>query len=190
MWCLLKIFILFACVFSHTVPFVVTIQKHCFFDLWSLAGPTTTTTIFFILIATVWHQEWSFVRLSNSCSSFAFYVSWKWIFLLFFVADFTVLKLLLTFYSESGNELPAELIHTLLRMAPTTEEELKLRLFSGELTQLGLAERFLKVLVEIPFAYKRLETLLFMCTLQEEAAMVKESFLTLEVGINFSWLLW
>lgn len=93
---------------------------------------------------------------------------------------------MLTFYSESGNELPAELIHTLLRMAPTTEEELKLRLFSGELTQLGLAERFLKVLVEIPFAYKRLETLLFMCTLQEEAAMVKESFLTLEVGINFS----
>ncbi|XP_031119819.1 formin-like protein 5 [Ipomoea triloba] len=83
---------------------------------------------------------------------------------------------------KEGNELPAELIHTLLRMAPTTEEELKLRLFSGELTQLGLAERFLKVLVEIPFAYKRLETLLFMCTLQEEAAMVKESFLTLEAA--------
>nr|GMC51805.1 formin-like protein 5 [Ipomoea batatas] len=87
---------------------------------------------------------------------------------------------------KEGNELPAELIHTLLRMAPTTEEELKLRLFSGELTQLGLAERFLKVLVEIPFAYKRLETLLFMCTLQEEAAMVKESFLTLEVGLTLA----
>ncbi|KAE8677285.1 hypothetical protein F3Y22_tig00111540pilonHSYRG00145 [Hibiscus syriacus] len=42
------------------------------------------------------------------------------------------------------NELPSELLQTLLTMAPTEEEELKLRLFTGELTQLGPAERFLK----------------------------------------------
>lgn len=66
-------------------------------------------------------------------------------------------------------------------MAPTTEEELKLRLFSGELSQLGTAERFLKVLVDIPFAFKRIETLLFMTSHQEEVSSIKESFATLEV---------
>lgn len=87
----------------------------------------------------------------------------------------------LMFLIHSGNELPPELIQTLLKIAPTTDEELKLRLFSGDLSRLGPAERFLKVLVDIPFAFKRLECLLFMVTLQEEASMVKDSFVTLEV---------
>ncbi|GJW37933.1 formin-like protein 5 [Tanacetum coccineum] len=47
---------------------------------------------------------------------------------------------------------------------------------------LNEAERFLKKLVEIPFAYKRLESLLFMCTLQEELDIIKESFETLEAA--------
>ncbi|KAG8386199.1 hypothetical protein BUALT_Bualt03G0124200 [Buddleja alternifolia] len=81
-----------------------------------------------------------------------------------------------------GNELPSELIQTLLKMAPTAEEELKLRLYSGELSQLGTAERFLKVLVDIPFAFKRLESLLLMCTLQEETSTLKESFAVLEAA--------
>lgn len=83
---------------------------------------------------------------------------------------------------ESGNELPSEFLQTLLKMAPTQEEELKLRLFDGALSQLGPAERFLKALIDIPFAFKRLEALLFMCTLQEEVTNLKESFATLEVG--------
>ncbi|KAL3850812.1 hypothetical protein ACJIZ3_012694 [Penstemon smallii] len=83
---------------------------------------------------------------------------------------------------EEGNELPSELIQTLLKMAPTAEEELKLRLYNGELSQLGTAERFLKVLVDIPFAFKRMESLDFMCTLQEETLMLKESFIVLEAA--------
>ena len=71
-------------------------------------------------------------------------------------------------------------------MAPTTDEELKLRLYSGDVSRLGPAERFLKVLVDIPCAFKRLESLLFMCTLQEEASLVKESFATLEVSRRFN----
>lgn len=67
-------------------------------------------------------------------------------------------------------------------MAPTADEELKLRLFNGELSQLGPAERFLKVLVDIPFAFKRMEALLFMCSLNEEVIVTRESFETLEVG--------
>lgn len=83
---------------------------------------------------------------------------------------------------HEGNELPPELLQTLLKMAPTAEEELKLRLFNGEIAQLGPAERFLKALVDIPFAFKRMDALLFMCTIQEEATITRESFATLEVA--------
>ncbi|KAL5056450.1 hypothetical protein RYX36_037132 [Vicia faba] len=85
---------------------------------------------------------------------------------------------------NEGNEIPVELIQTLLKMAPTQEEELKLRLFSGELSQLGPAERFLKVLVDIPFAFKRLESLMFMLILREESSSIKDSFETLEVACD------
>lgn len=74
-----------------------------------------------------------------------------------------------------------ELLQTLLKMAPTSEEELKLRLYTGDLALLGPAERFLKVMVEIPFAFKRMEALLFMCSFNEEVSNTKESFATLEV---------
>ncbi|CAA0816238.1 Formin-like protein 5 [Striga hermonthica] len=83
---------------------------------------------------------------------------------------------------KEGNELPPELIQNLLRMAPTAEEELKLRVYTGKLSQLGPAERFLKVLVNIPFAFKRLESLLYMCTLQEEMTTLTESFSVLEAA--------
>ncbi|KAJ0112718.1 hypothetical protein Patl1_02081 [Pistacia atlantica] len=56
------------------------------------------------------------------------------------------------------------------------DEELKLRLFSGDVSQLGAAERFLKVLINIPFAFKRLESLIFMSSHQEEVSGIKESF--------------
>ncbi|XP_054815061.1 formin-like protein 5 isoform X1 [Prosopis cineraria] len=83
---------------------------------------------------------------------------------------------------HEGNELPSEFLQTLLKMAPTSEEELKLRLFSGETSQLGPADRFIKALVDIPFAFKRMEALLFMSTFQEDLTSTKESFATLEVA--------
>ncbi|KAJ8564509.1 hypothetical protein K7X08_000969 [Anisodus acutangulus] len=83
---------------------------------------------------------------------------------------------------KEGNKLPPELIQALSKMAPTTDEELKLRLYCGEISQLGPAERFLKFLVEIPFAFKRMEALLLMSTLDEDVSSIKESFETLEVA--------
>lgn len=71
-------------------------------------------------------------------------------------------------------------------MAPTTDEELRLRLYNGDLSHLGPAEQFLKVLVDIPFAFQRLDALLFMASLPEEASALKESFSTLEVSISLS----
>ncbi|KAM4093247.1 hypothetical protein ACB094_06G100400 [Castanea mollissima] len=85
---------------------------------------------------------------------------------------------------QEGNELPVELLQTLLKMAPSTEEELKLRLYSGDISRLGPAEQFLKILVDIPFAFKRLESLLFMSSLREEVSNIKESLATLEVACN------
>ncbi|XP_074358541.1 formin-like protein 5 [Apium graveolens] len=83
---------------------------------------------------------------------------------------------------QEGNELPAELIETLLKMAPTSQEELRLRLYDDDISKLGPADRFIKTLIEIPFAYMRLEALLFMCTLQNETPSVKDSFTVLEVA--------
>ena len=85
------------------------------------------------------------------------------------------------FCIELGNELPAELLQTLLRMAPTQEEVLKLQLFNGDISELGPSEKFLKALVNIPFAFKRMESLMFMMTFKEEVTGIKESFITLEV---------
>ncbi|MCL7035966.1 hypothetical protein MKW94_015498 [Papaver nudicaule] len=83
---------------------------------------------------------------------------------------------------QEGTELPSELLQTLLKMAPTADEELKLRLYNGELSTLGPAERFLKVLIGIPFAFKRMDSLLLMNSLQEELPSIKESLATLEVA--------
>lgn len=83
---------------------------------------------------------------------------------------------------KEGNELPFELVQSLIKMAPTTEEELKLRLYNGDPSHLGHAERFLKVMVDIPFAFKRMESLCFMSSLQEDVRTLKESFETLEIA--------
>ncbi|XP_020592237.1 formin-like protein 5 [Phalaenopsis equestris] len=79
-----------------------------------------------------------------------------------------------------GNELPVDLLQALLRMAPTSDEELKLKLFNDNTALLGPAEQFLKAIVNIPFAFKRMDALLLMTTLQEESTFVKESLSTIE----------
>ncbi|XP_074589064.1 uncharacterized protein LOC141844973 [Curcuma longa] len=81
-----------------------------------------------------------------------------------------------------GNELPTALLQALLRMQPTTDEELKLRLYTGDLAVLAPAEQFLKDLIDIPCTYKRMDALLFMSSLHEDVAIVKEAFATLEVA--------
>lgn len=81
-----------------------------------------------------------------------------------------------------GYELPTELFQTLLKMAPTQEEELKLRMYNGDTSLLGPAERFLKALVDIPFAFERIECLIFATSIQEEVLATKQSFAILEVA--------
>lgn len=85
-------------------------------------------------------------------------------------------------FCSLGNELPRLLLETILRMKPNDEEELKLRLYDGDYSQLGLAEQVMKALTDIPFAYKRISALLFMSSLQEDASSLRDSFLQLEVS--------
>lgn len=74
------------------------------------------------------------------------------------------------------------LLETIVRMKPTDEEEQKLRLYNGDFVQLGLAEQVMRTILDIPFAFKRINTLLFMSSLQEDASSLRDSFLQLEVS--------
>lgn len=85
----------------------------------------------------------------------------------------------------TGNSegLGAELFETLVKMAPTKEEELKLKDYSGDISKLGSAERFLKAVLDIPFAFKRVDALLYRANFETEVKYLRKSFETLEVKI-------
>ncbi|KAF8404892.1 hypothetical protein HHK36_009787 [Tetracentron sinense] len=84
----------------------------------------------------------------------------------------------------SGNPegLGAELLETLVKMAPTKEEELKLRDYSGDISKLGSAERFLKAILDIPFAFKRVDAMLYRANFDTEVKYLRKSFETLEAA--------
>ncbi|KAL8228460.1 hypothetical protein R6Q57_016044 [Mikania cordata] len=52
---------------------------------------------------------------------------------------------------KEGTNLPVQLISTLIKMPPTQEEEVKLRLYNADPGLLGPADHLLKVMIEIPF---------------------------------------
>ncbi|KAJ8765567.1 hypothetical protein K2173_014689 [Erythroxylum novogranatense] len=76
--------------------------------------------------------------------------------------------------------LGAELLETLVKMAPTKEEEIKLRDYKGDVSKLGTAERFLKTVLDIPFAFKRVEVMLYRANFDTEVRYLRKSFQTLE----------
>ncbi|XP_050366335.1 formin-like protein 1 isoform X2 [Argentina anserina] len=58
----------------------------------------------------------------------------------------------------NADALGTELLESLLKMAPTKEEERKLKAFKDDSpVKLGPAEKFLKELLDVPFAFKRVE---------------------------------
>ncbi|KAA8522601.1 hypothetical protein F0562_013038 [Nyssa sinensis] len=78
--------------------------------------------------------------------------------------------------------LGAELLETLVKMAPTKEEEIKLRDYTGDISKLGSAERFLKAVLDIPFAFKRVEAMLYRENFDTELKYLGKSFQTLEAA--------
>lgn len=79
--------------------------------------------------------------------------------------------------------LGTELLESLLKMAPTKEEERKLKECRDDsIIKLGPAERFLKAVVDIPHAFKRVEALLYVSSFEYEVDYLKKSFATLEAA--------
>lgn len=76
--------------------------------------------------------------------------------------------------------LGPELLETLVKMAPTKEEEIKLKNYNVEGSKLGSAERFLKSILSIPFAFKRVEAMLYRANFDAEVNYLRKSFQTLE----------
>ena len=89
--------------------------------------------------------------------------------------------ILLMFATGNPEGLDAELLETLVKMAPTKEEEIKLRDYKGDISKLGSAERFLKTVLDIPFAFKRVEAMLYRANFDTEVKYLRKTFETLEV---------
>lgn len=91
----------------------------------------------------------------------------------------------LVLFMNAGNSdaLGTELLESLLKMAPTKEEERKLKEYKDDSpVKLGPAEKFLKELLDVPFAFKRVEAMLYMANFESEIDYLKKSFETLEVN--------
>ena len=83
----------------------------------------------------------------------------------------------------NAESLGADLLETLLKMEPSKEEEMKLKEHREESSpyKLGPPERFLKAVLDIPFAFKRVDAMLYMSTFDSEISDLRKSFETLEV---------
>ncbi|GAB2231789.1 hypothetical protein Drorol1_Dr00010801 [Drosera rotundifolia] len=80
----------------------------------------------------------------------------------------------------STKGLGADLLETLVKMAPTKEEEIRLKDYKGDVSRLGTSERFLKAILDIPFAFKRVEAMLYRANFDAEVKYLRKSFTTLE----------
>ncbi|XP_019461214.1 PREDICTED: formin-like protein 1 isoform X2 [Lupinus angustifolius] len=79
--------------------------------------------------------------------------------------------------------LGTELLESLLKMAPNKEEERKLKEYKEDSpTKLGPAEKFLKAVLDVPFAFKRVEAMLYIANFESEMEYLRKSFQTLEVA--------
>ncbi|KAL8130210.1 hypothetical protein V2J09_019365 [Rumex salicifolius] len=85
----------------------------------------------------------------------------------------------------NADMLGAELLESLLKMTPTKEEERMLREYKDESPQkLGPAEKFLKAVLDIPFAFKRVDALLYITNFESEVEYLKRSFEALEAACD------
>ncbi|KAL8204561.1 hypothetical protein R6Q57_010184 [Mikania cordata] len=76
------------------------------------------------------------------------------------------------------DSLGSELLGSLLKMAPTMEEEIGLKEMNDAL--FDPAENFLKAFIDIPFAFKRVDAMLYISTFDTEIDYLKGSFDTIK----------
>ncbi|KAK1583137.1 hypothetical protein Q3G72_021271 [Acer saccharum] len=79
-----------------------------------------------------------------------------------------------------GEGLSLQQLEALVKMVPTKEEEAKLSSYRGNINELGSAEKFVKTILCIPFAFTRVEFMLFRETFEDELFHLRNSFSMLE----------
>ncbi|KAL9667846.1 hypothetical protein QQ045_002215 [Rhodiola kirilowii] len=85
----------------------------------------------------------------------------------------------------NAESLGTELLESLLKMTPTKEEERKLKDYKDDSPfKLGVSERFLNAMLDIPFAFKRVDALLYVANFESEVEYLKKSFMTLETACD------
>lgn len=66
-------------------------------------------------------------------------------------------------------------------MVPTIEEAQNLEAYNGNINDLGSAEQFVKMIINVPFAFPRIEAMLYREMFEDEVAHLRKSFSVLEV---------
>lgn len=66
-------------------------------------------------------------------------------------------------------------------MVPTNEEEAKLSGYKGDIKELGSVEKFVKAVLNVPFAFLRVEAMIYRETFEDEVVHLRNSFSVLEV---------
>ncbi|KAL3843944.1 hypothetical protein ACJIZ3_001347 [Penstemon smallii] len=79
-----------------------------------------------------------------------------------------------------GDGLPLQDLEALSKMVPTKEEEAKLSYYKGNILELGSAEKLVKLMLKIPFAFARIEAMLYRETFDDEVFHLRKSFSMLE----------
>ncbi|PHU07488.1 Formin-like protein 8 [Capsicum chinense] len=83
----------------------------------------------------------------------------------------------------NADALGTDLLENLLKMVPSKEEEHKLKEYKDDSPfKLGPAEKFLQAVLDIPFAFKRVDAMLYISNFDSEVDYLKKSFETLEAA--------
>ncbi|KAM7474020.1 hypothetical protein LguiB_021263 [Lonicera macranthoides] len=79
-----------------------------------------------------------------------------------------------------GDGLCLQQLEALVKMEPTKDEEAKLESYKGDINELGSAEKFVKAMLKVPFAFSRIEAMLYRETFEDEVVHLRKSFSMLE----------
>ncbi|XP_047323289.1 formin-like protein 11 [Impatiens glandulifera] len=81
---------------------------------------------------------------------------------------------------EKGEGLCLQQLEVLAKMTLTKEEEEKLSGYKGDVEELGSAEKFVKTMLNVPFAFQRIESMLYRETFDDEVIHLRKSLSMLQ----------
>ncbi|KAK9084209.1 hypothetical protein Scep_030680 [Stephania cephalantha] len=85
-----------------------------------------------------------------------------------------------TFLKSAGDGLSLQQLEALVKMVPTKDEEIKLLSHRRDTGDLSTAEKFVRTILNVPFAFLRIEAMLYRDTFEDEVIHLRKSFAMLE----------